>query len=30
MAYAGEHTPSRPMLILVNKADFLSPKQRYQ
>jgi hypothetical protein len=27
MTYAGEL--SRPMLLLVNKADFLSPKQRY-
>jgi len=29
MTYANEHNPPRPMLILVNKADYLSPKQRF-
>mmetsp|Transcript_21545 Transcript_21545/g.31305 ORF Transcript_21545/g.31305 Transcript_21545/m.31305 type:complete len:753 (-) Transcript_21545:167-2425(-) len=28
VAYAAEHSPPRPMMILVNKADFLTERQR--
>lgn len=28
MAYAAEHTPPRPMMLLINKADFLTDHQR--